>query len=215
MALSSCELSALACGGLLKGLVALPPFVATLGDPALHQRHGRGQTVLAKGAAPEGMFIVVHGILELVLSNARGVEHVVRLARAGHCVGLENALGETPAAYALRALTEASLIFVPRATLGAWIEASPIFSRRLMHLLADDVADLYEELEGLQNRSTLDAHVRGSWVVHELEEARVPQLVARSLIAGLDLEVDGLPVGVEQTDRRVARTAAMLIETPA
>ena len=50
----------------------------------------------------------------------------------------------------------ASLIFVPRATLGAWIEASPIFSRRLMHLLADDVADLYEELEGLQNRSTLE-----------------------------------------------------------
>lgn len=156
MALSSCELSALACGGLLKGLVAQEPFATTLGDPALHRRHGCGQTVIAKGAAPEGMFIVVHGTLELVLSNARGVEHVVRLARAGHCVALENALGDTPAAYALRALTEASLIFVPRATLGAWIEASATFSRRLMHLLAVDVADLYEELEGLQHRSTLE-----------------------------------------------------------
>ncbi len=156
MALTAGERSALASSGILAGLVDKEPFRGLLDDARYHRRHAPGEAVIRKGSVPAGMYLVVHGSLEVVLSNQKGIEHVVRIARCGHCLGLENALVETAAVYELRALTEASLIFVPHATVATWIEASALFSRRLMRLLADDVADLYDELDGLQSRSTIE-----------------------------------------------------------
>ncbi|MFO1403051.1 MAG: Crp/Fnr family transcriptional regulator [Azonexus sp.] len=156
MALSASEMSALGASGLLGGLMHREPFCEFFTDADVHRRHTPGESVIRKGSTPAGMYLVVHGSLEVVLSNRNGVEHVVRIARTGHCMGLENALTGTPSAYELRTLTEASVVLVPMATLANWIDASVLFARRLMNLLADDVADLYEELEGLQNRSTIE-----------------------------------------------------------
>ena len=110
----------------------------------------------------------------MVLSNRNGVEHVVRIARTGHRMGLENALTGTPSAYELqRTLTEASVVLVPMATLCQLDRCLGTFARRLMNLLADDVADLYEELEGLQNRSTIEQRL-----------ARLPGIAARGGCGG-------------------------------
>lgn len=156
MALSAKEHSVLGSSGLLAGLVEQQPFRAVLDRPELHRRHGPGDAIIHKGSSPEGVFIVLHGSLELVLSNRSGGEHMVRIASAGHCLGLESTLGGVAAVYELRSIAESSLLLVPRETLLNWIDVSPIFSRRLMSLLADDVAGIYEELDGLQNRSTIE-----------------------------------------------------------
>lgn len=156
MTLSAIELSALGASDVLAGLIEREPFRGILDLPRLHRCHGPGDVVIRKGSTPAGMFVVLQGTLEMMLSNRSGGEHMVRIAKAGHCLGLESALGDVAAVYELRSVAEASLLFVPTETMMAWIQVSPVFSRRLMALLAEDVADLYEELDGLQNRSTIE-----------------------------------------------------------
>ena len=156
MTLSASEFSALDAHGIVAGLLGQDLFRAVIDRPDLHRAFAPGDVVLRKESRPGGMFVVIHGTLEMILSNRQGVEHMVRVAKAGDCLGVESVLCDTEAVYELRALTRASLLFVPKAEVLAWIDGSPAFSRRLMHLLADDVADLYEELEGLQHRSTIE-----------------------------------------------------------
>lgn len=156
MTFSPSEHSALNRQGLFAGFLEDSLFGDVLTKEDCQRTHLPGSVVLRKGSVPKGMFVIVHGMLELILSNRNGGEHMVRIAKAGDCLALEAVICDIPVAYELRTLTKATVLFVPTNTVMGWIEASPAFARRLMHAVADDVGFLYEELDGIQNRSTVE-----------------------------------------------------------
>lgn len=156
MTFTSSEHSALNLQGILAGFLDQPLFGDVLQRDDWHRTHAPGSTVLSKGSIPKGLYVVVHGTLEMILSNRNGSEHTVRIAKAGDCLAIEAVLCDIAVVYELRTLTRATLLFVPTATVMAWIDRSPVFARRLMHLMADDVGYLYEELDGIQTRSAVE-----------------------------------------------------------
>ena len=156
MTFSPSEHSALNSQGIFAGFLDEPQFCNVLTREDWHRTHLPGSVVLRKGSLPKGMFVIVHGTIELILSNRNGGEHMVRIAKAGDCLAIESVLCDIPVVYELRTLTKATLLFIPTATVMEWIDDSPPFARRLMHAVADDVGFLYDELDGIQNRSTVE-----------------------------------------------------------
>ena len=154
MGLSSCEIAALNGEGLFTGLLDQEPFAVLLKRPDWLRTYEPGAIVLHKGEDGGGASAVIHGTLEVLLYNRQGDERMVRAAGAGDCVGLEAAFGEVVLSYEARAITRIRLIHVPKSQLLAWVDASPVFARRLMLALAQDTRRLYEEIDG-QGRSML------------------------------------------------------------
>lgn len=156
MTFSPSEHSALNSQGIFAGFLEEARFTDVLTREDWHRTHLPGSVVLPKGSVPKGMFVIVHGTLEVILSNRNGGEHMVRIAKAGDCLAVEAVLCDIPVVYELRTLTKSTLLFVPTTTVMGWIDGSPAFARRLMHAVADDVGFLYEELDGIQTRSTVE-----------------------------------------------------------
>jgi len=154
MGLSSCEIAALNSEGLFAGLLDQETFAILLQRSDWLRTYEPGAVVLHKGGEGGGVAAVIHGTLEVLLYNRQGDERMVRAAGAGDCVGLEAAFGEVALSYEARAITRVRLIQVPKAQLLAWIDASPVFARRLMQALAQDTGRLYAEIDG-QARSML------------------------------------------------------------
>lgn len=154
MALSFTEYSALQLHGIFAGFLDQKVFqdISARGD--WYRSHLPGEAVLAKGSLPGHMVVVVHGTLELLHSNRNGAEQLFRIARAGDCLGIEAVLCDLPLPYELRALTQSTILLVPKSSLLAWIKASPAFSRRLMQVLANDVEHMYAELDGIQHNAS-------------------------------------------------------------
>ena len=156
MAFSASELSALHAQGLLAGFLDREEFRRAVQRGDWHRVHRAGEVILDKGCAPAGIFLVVHGTLELMLRNRDGDEHIAGLSRAGDCCGLEAVLGGRPSVYELRALTQTTLLFLPRELVLEWIDTIPAFAQRVMQTVAREVGQLYAEIDGIQSRSTLE-----------------------------------------------------------
>lgn len=156
MTFSPSELSALNAQGLLAGFLDRDEFRLAVQRGEGHRIHRAGAVILDKGCAPAGIYLVVHGTLELMLRNRDGGEHIAGLSRAGDCCGLEAVLCGRPSVYELRALTQSTLLFLPREWVLEWIDRVPGFARRVLQTVAREVGQLYAEIDGIQSRSTLE-----------------------------------------------------------
>lgn len=97
------------------------------------------ETFAMAGQSGTGLFLVVHGIVELFVADERGQEKVVDFVQAGHTLALETLLTTQPLPYSARALTDAAVLLLPNDMVAAWQDRFPLFATMLLSHIAQRV----------------------------------------------------------------------------
>lgn len=121
-------------------------FEAVFANPALQSSQRPGQMLLAAGGTAAGLYVVVHGAVELVLADAAGNEKVVDFVKTGGLFGEETLFTGTPRSYAVRALTETDLLRLPEAAVEEWVMRFPDFSHYLLAFINERIQYFYRDV---------------------------------------------------------------------
>lgn len=94
------------------------------------------ETFASAGAIRPGLFLVVHGVIELYVSDDKGRDKVIDFIQAGDVLAQEALLATQPLPYSARTLTEAAVLHLPNDLISRWLELFPSFARQLLSLIA-------------------------------------------------------------------------------
>ncbi|MFT3849177.1 MAG: Crp/Fnr family transcriptional regulator [Propionivibrio sp.] len=109
------------------------------GSPRAQLNLAVGEIFAYEGQAAPGLFLVVHGIVELFTSGDRGQEKVFDFVQAGNALAQETLLTTRPLPYSARALSEAAVLHLPNDLIAAWMEQYPSFAKSLLSHIAQRV----------------------------------------------------------------------------
>lgn len=97
------------------------------------------ETFASEGQPSPGLFLVVHGIIELFTTDDRGQEKVVDFVQAGNTLALETLLTTRSLPYSARALTDAAVLHIQNDLVATWMDQHPSFARMLLSHVAQRV----------------------------------------------------------------------------
>ena len=137
-----------------------------------------GETVFNHGDAPEYLYIVEHGVVDIVLP-ARGEEIILATLEAGSFFGELAVFDNQPRTAAARATTDTSLVCIPLNVIAALMSAHADAARQFMGVIIHRLRSADELLSRLQIKNVNDivdehmtlgeriadlvAHFGGSW----------------------------------------------------
>jgi CRP-like cAMP-binding protein len=105
-----------------------------------------GSVFIEAGQVKPGLYLIADGTIELFITDANGKENVLDFARDGGTLAEETLFNERPLQYSARALTPASVLFLPDQVVSGWIASYPAFARRLMSLVAERINYLDKDM---------------------------------------------------------------------
>lgn len=114
-------------------------FDALVGDQEQVFDLEPGETLLEAGLVAPGLYVVVHGAVELVLADPTGNEKIIEFVKTGGFVCEEGLFSRTVRSYSVRALTQAVVLRIPEETLESWIVRFPEFGRQLLALINERI----------------------------------------------------------------------------
>ena len=88
------------------------------------------------GVIKPGLFLVIHGVIELFVSDDKGRDKVIDFVQAGNILAQETLLTTHPLPYSARTLTEAAVLHLPDELISTWQVRYPPLSRRPLSLVA-------------------------------------------------------------------------------
>ena len=91
-----------------------------------------GTVFLTAGQVTPGLYIIIHGTIEMFVGEADGKERVLDFVKDGNTLAKETLFSDKPLQYSARCLSSATLVHLPNALISKWIEHYPAFARRLM-----------------------------------------------------------------------------------
>lgn len=101
---------------------------------AVRHLYKAGETIFSHGDAPEYLYIVEEGVIDIVLP-ARGDELILATIEAGSFFGELAVFDNQPRTATARAAADASLICIPLATIAALTSTSPAATRQFMSVI--------------------------------------------------------------------------------
>jgi CRP-like cAMP-binding protein len=135
-------------------LAALPMFksldAATLQRlAAATTRHplARGEHLFHQGDPATGLYVVVHGEIQLVARSPSRGQRLTGVVGAGHSFGEPVMFLERAAVVDAVAATDALVLQLPKVAVFAEIERSPRFARRVIASLSQRIESLVRELD--------------------------------------------------------------------
>jgi len=131
---------------LLGQLPADSGFDALAADPELAFDLEPGEVLPEAGKKSAGLYVMVHGAVELVLTDPAGNEKIIEFVKTGGFLCEEGLFSSTPRSYSVRALTQAILLRLPEADLEAWVVRYPDFGRRLLALINERIQYLSRDV---------------------------------------------------------------------
>lgn len=111
----------------------------------------RGDVLFHEGDAPEGVYLLKAGRIELSMETHDGRSLTTRMVRRGQFFGLEALFAASEHDSTARALGAATVNFVPRQEFFAFLDANPDVGLRILHVLSEDLRTSYGMI-----RTTLD-----------------------------------------------------------
>ena len=105
-----------------------------------------GTVFLTAGQVTPGLYIIIHGTIEMFVGEADGKERVLDFIKDGNTLAKETLFSDKPLQYSARCLSSATLVHLPNALISKWIEHYPAFARRLMSLIAERIDFLYKDM---------------------------------------------------------------------
>ena len=107
---------------------------------------------VTQGQLNPGLFLVVHGIVELFTVDRRGQDKVIDFVQAGNTLSEETLLTTQPLPYSARTLTEAAILHLPNEQIEAWQEQHPQFARMLLSHIAQRMNYLSNDMLTLRSK---------------------------------------------------------------
>ncbi|MFD2093622.1 Crp/Fnr family transcriptional regulator [Blastococcus deserti] len=125
------------------------PDLCRLAAEATVRRYRRGQLLFYEGDPADALLVVVDGSLKAVSASPHGEEHLLAVLERGETVGELTVADGGPRSATIAALTDATVLRIPREIVLGAMERSPRLTRALLVSLAgtirrltDDAADL-------------------------------------------------------------------------
>ena len=101
------------------------------------------------GDVEPGLFLVIHGIVELFAPADNEKEKVIDFVQAGNMLAQETVLTKNPLLYSARTLTDAAILRISNKVIDAWLGQYPPFAMSLLshmaqraHYLSNDMLTL-------------------------------------------------------------------------
>jgi CRP-like cAMP-binding protein len=134
-------------------LAALPLFksmdeaaLGRLAAASVRRALAKGDVLFRRGDPPEGMYVVVHGQVQLMATRARR-DRLTGVIGRGRSFGEPVMFLERPALVDAVAATDALVLLVPKSVVFAEIDRNPRFARLLLAHLSQRIETLVNELE--------------------------------------------------------------------
>lgn len=121
-------------------------FDAIAADPELQFHLEPGEVMLKPGEELPGLYVVVHGAVELVLTDPVGNEKIVEFVKTGSFLCEESLFSGTPRSYGVRALIDTIVLRLPEEVIGDWVERYPEFGRHLLALINERIQYFYRDV---------------------------------------------------------------------
>lgn len=136
MPFSDTELALVKSSLILKGI---PPCVLDemlASSPSAQLSLQADEVFASAGAIKPGLFLVVHGVIELFVSDDKGRDKVLDFVQAGEVLAQEALLATQPLPYSARTLTQAAVLHLQDDLISTWLERFQPFARLLLSLIA-------------------------------------------------------------------------------
>ncbi len=131
----------------------------------------RGETLFNAGERPEGIFIVIDGLVKLSIMAPDGAERIVDLITPNHAFGEALAFLDRPAPVTATALERSALLLIPkRIVTEALRETSPLV-RRMLAGLSQRLHYLLMDIESVCLHSARERVIRYLLSLRENEHA--------------------------------------------
>jgi CRP/FNR family cyclic AMP-dependent transcriptional regulator len=149
------DVASLAALPLFAGLT--PAQLATIAAQFRRRAIPAGTTLILAEEPGEAAYLIEHGTMKISLTQADGSEVILGLRGPGEVVGEMSLLDHQARSATVTALEPCSVLWVDRATFGAWLQTVPELNVNLLRLLARRL-----RLAGIQilTLSTLDLYGR-------------------------------------------------------
>jgi CRP-like cAMP-binding protein len=121
--------------------------LARLAAGTTRRRLRAGDALFSQGEPSTGFYAVVHGRIALVARLPRGRERVTAIIEAGRSFGEAIMFLEKPAIVGARALSDALVLHVDKATVFGELERNPGFARRIIAALSAKLHASVRELD--------------------------------------------------------------------
>ncbi len=108
---------------------------------------GRGALIFRAGEQCQGLYLVVSGQVKLCLGSADGHEKVVEIVHPGQSFGMAVVFTGAPYVATSQALSDCTLLFLPKQAVLDEIARAPAFSQRMLAVLARRVQHFIADIE--------------------------------------------------------------------
>ncbi|HET7774734.1 MAG TPA: Crp/Fnr family transcriptional regulator [Azospira sp.] len=146
MSFTAHEVALLKSSRLFEGLVDTPRFNELLQRPENRVQVGEDACFLERGSRSPGLYVLVHGSVELYFCNAEGEEKVLHFVKSGETLAEETVSDARPINYWARSLTPTVMLRVPAAEVLAWMDESWPFAQRFLKLVSERICLLYADV---------------------------------------------------------------------
>lgn len=146
MPFSPTDFAALSASGILQDLPHEVVRAALASSPDCQLELAPGTLFLSAGQVTPGLYIIIHGTIEMFVAEADGKERVLDFVKGGSTLAKETLFSDKPLQYSARSLSAATLLHLPNALISEWIAGYPAFARRLMSMVAERIDFLYKDM---------------------------------------------------------------------
>lgn len=150
----------------------------------------RGSWIYVQGDPPRGMWAIVEGEVSFTKVGPGGNEVVMHVGGPGFWFGMLGAITGIPLGLAITAVSEATLLHIPRKAVEGIVEAEPRHVLRLLQLPASRAVELIELVEQITRPSprarVASRLLRFQRVTAEhTDDSRAPLRVSQSQLAAM------------------------------
>lgn len=146
MTISSTDLAFLKASTILGQLPEGSGLDLLAADPAHFFCLAPGQELpFPEGGAP-GLFVVVRGTVELILTDDQGNEKIVEFGKAGSFLREEGLFSGEARPYVVRALAATEMLHLPEEIVGEWVSRHKDFGINLLNLINRRIQYFYRDV---------------------------------------------------------------------
>jgi len=140
------EIALLKSSRLFAGLADSPRFNELLARPESRVQVPEDVVFLEREQRSPGLYILVHGSVELYFCSPEGEEKVLHFIKSGETLAEETVSDGRPINYWARSLTPTVMLRLPSAEVLAWMDESWPFAERFLKLVSERICLLYADV---------------------------------------------------------------------
>ncbi len=162
------------------------------------RQYRRRELLFAQGNVPEGLFCVAAGQVKIFQTGIDGRDQIVRLAGPGDPIGYRALFADEPYNASAEALEESEVCFIDRGSVLELLEDKPLFMRRLLQWLCQDLRQAEERMRQFAQKPVRERMAETLVLLAQAFGKKVP---------------GGIQLGIRLTRQELAELAGTVLET--